>query len=525
MTKIDERSMQRKKTGAKESKEVDPKVYKKRWAILVSLCIALLAVMLANSSLNMALPAMSKDLHLSQLDLTWVVNIYTLVFASLLFIAGAIGDRYGRKKVMQAGLVVFTLGSVYAAFMAATGGQLIGARIIMGIGAAFVMPTTLSIINTTFPKNERARAIAIWGAVSGVGMMLGSIMSGILLEHFTWHSLFVFSGIIAVAGLIINQIITVESYDEAKTPVDWLGGLLSAIGIFTIVYGIAEAPYSGWGSSVVLLNIGFGLLFLLAFILVELKRKQPMLDVRLFKHRSFSISSIILILTFLAMSGVMFSMSQLMQLIVGFTPLQAAFATIPIMLPMAFFGPIVPFIVRKIGARLTITTGLSLVTIAFLFMASWSSDVTYLQLLLVGGLMMLGISISMTPTTNILMASVPRNRSGMGSAMNDVTRQLGSALGVAVLGATLSATYTSEVASIANQFSGKIQSGIESSLAVALEISDHLGPMGNSVAEAAKLAWMDGLVAACTLGAVILAISAIVAFVGLPKHVKGDKDA
>ena len=214
-----------------------------------------------------------------------------------------------------------------------------------------------------------------------------------------------------------------------------------------------------------------------------------------------------------------------MQLIVGFTPLQAAFATIPIMLPMAFFGPIVPFIVRKIGARLTITTGLSLVTITFLFMASWSSDVTYLQLLLVGGLMMLGISISMTPTTNILMASVPRNRSGMGSAMNDVTRQLGSALGVAVLGATLSATYTSEVASIANQFSGKIQSGIESSLAVALEISDHLGPMGNSVAEAAKLAWMDGLVAACTLGAVILAITAIVAFVGLPKHVKGDKDA
>ena len=211
MTKIDERSMQRKKTGAKESKEVDPKVYKKRWAILVSLCIALLAVMLANSSLNMALPAMSKDLHLSQLDLTWVVNIYTLVFASLLFIAGAIGDRYGRKNVMQAGLVVFTLGSVYAAFMAATGNQLIGARIVMGIGAAFVMPTTLSIINTTFPKNERARAIAIWGAVSGVGMMLGSIMSGILLEHFTWHSLFVFSGIIAVAGLIINQIITVES--------------------------------------------------------------------------------------------------------------------------------------------------------------------------------------------------------------------------------------------------------------------------------------------------------------------------
>ncbi len=513
------------KSQAKDLDGVKPEIYKKRWWILVSLCIALLAVMLANSSLNMALPAMSKDLGLSQLDLTWVVNIYTLIFASLLFIAGAIGDRYGRKKVMQGGLVVFFLGSLFAAFIAADGSALINARIAMGIGAAFVMPTTLSIINTSFPRKERAKAIAIWGAVSGVGMMLGSIVSGILLEHFTWHSLFIFSAIVAILGFTANQINTPESYDEAKTPVDWIGGVLSAIGLFTIVYGITEAPSTGWLSLPVLLNIGIGLFAMFLFVVVEKRKKFPLLDVALFKHRSFSISTLILVLTFLAMSGVMFAMSQLMQLVIGFTPLQASLATIPIMLPMAFFGPVVPLIVRKFGARPTITTGLVLVTIAFLFMAGWDKDISYIQLLLVGGLMMLGISTSMTPTTNILMASVPRNRSGMGSAMNDATRQLGSALGVAILGATLSAVYTNEISKTVTGLNDKMQQGVESSLAVALEISKNIGPIAQTVSDAAKTAWMTGMNEASLLGAVILAIAAGIAFFGLPRRVKGDKDA
>lgn len=192
---------------------------------------------------------------------------------------------------------------------------------------------------------------------------------------------------------------------------------------------------------------------------------------------------------------------------------------------MGFFGPFVPKIVHRFGARPTITVGLILVTIAFLLMASWTKDVTYAQILIAGALMMFGISTSMTPTTNILMASVPRNRSGMGSAMNDATRQLGGALGVAILGATLSAVYTKEIAATASAFSGKAQQGIESSLAVALEISKHLGPVGEGVTIAAKTAWMDGLTAACAMGASILAVSVFIAALGLPKHIRGDKDA
>ena len=224
--------------GEKDLDGIDPVTYHRRWWILGTLCLTLLGVMLANSSLNMALPMMAKDLSLGQLELTWVVNVYTLVFASLLFIAGAVGDRYGRKLAMQIGLAVFTAGSLYAGFLAQTGTELIISRIVMGIGASFVMPTTLSIINNTFPKKERARAVAIWGAVAGIGMMFGSVISGILLEHFTWHSLFYFSAVIAIIGLVANQYLAHESKDEKESPVDWLGGVFSAVGIFGLVYGV-----------------------------------------------------------------------------------------------------------------------------------------------------------------------------------------------------------------------------------------------------------------------------------------------
>jgi len=503
---------------------IDPHTYARRWWILVALCVTLLGVMLANSSLNMALPMMATDLKLGQLELTWVVNVYTLVFASLLFLAGAIGDRYGRKRAMQIGLAVFTAGSLYAGFLAQTGTELIVARIIMGIGGAFVMPTTLSIINNTFPKKERARAVAIWGAVAGIGMMIGSIVSGILLEHFTWHSLFYFSAIIAVGGLIANQILAHESRDEKESPVDWLGGTLAALGIFGIVYGVTEAPVEGLGDSAVLVALIGGIGAIVLFVFSQLRSKFPTLDMNLFKNRAFSISSLTLTLTFLAMSGVFFSMSQLMQLILGYSALQSSLAILPLMIPMMFLSPFIPLIVKKFGARAVISVGLLVTSIAFVIMSTWTQDLTYGHLFIAVFIMMLGISAAMTPGTNILMASVPRNRSGMGSAMNDTTRELGGALGVAVLGAVLTAVYTKNIAETANAFSGAAKDGLESSLAVALQVAGQLGPMADSVAIAAKTAWMDGLSAASLVAAAIIFICSLIAFFGLPKHADKTSD-
>lgn len=499
---------------------IDPKVYARRWWTLGALCLTLLGVMLANSSLNMALPALASDLGLQQLELTWIVNIYTLVFASLLFVAGAIGDRYGRKIAMQIGLVIFTAGSVYAGLLAQTGTELIVARLIMGIGGAFVMPTTLSIINNTFPKGERARAVAIWGAVAGIGMMIGSVISGVLLEYFSWHSLFYFSGTIAVLGFIANHLLAQESRDEKQTPVDWLGGALAAIGIFGIVYGVTEAPSEGLGDRQVLAGLIGGVLAIIFFVWWQLRTKTPTLDMKLFKNRAFSISSLTLTLTFLAMAGVFFSMSQLMQLILGFSALESSLSMVPLFIPMMILSPYVPNIVEKFGARLTISVGLLLVATAFVVMSTWTADMTYWHLFFTMIVMMLGVSAAMTPGTNILMASVPRNRSGMGSAMNDTTRELGGALGVAVLGAILSSVYESEIRATASSFTGPVKEGLESSLAVALQVAEKLGPAGEGIVVAAKAAWMNGMSSAALTGAVIIFICALLAFFGLPRHKK-----
>ena len=507
---------------AKDLDGIDPKVYARRWWILGSISLTLLGVMLANSSLNMALPMMAQDLGLSQLDLTWVVNVYTLVFASLLFIAGAVGDRYGRKLALQIGLIIFTLGSVYAGLLAQTGTELIIARIVMGIGGAFVMPTTLSIINNTFPKGERARAVAIWGAVAGVGMMFGSVISGILLEHFTWHSLFYFSAIIAAIGFIANQYLTHESKDEEQTPVDWLGGVFSSVGIFGIVYGITEAPSIGFNDPLVLAGLIGGSVAIAAFIIWELFTKAPMLDMKLFKNRSFAISSLTLTLVFLAMSGVFFSMSQVMQLILDYTPLESSLLMIPLMLPMMFISPLVPNVVKRFGARLTISVGLVLTAIAFVIMTTWTKDMTYWHLFSTMVIMMLGITFAMTPGTNILMASVPRNRSGMGSAMNDTTRELGGALGVAVLGAILSATYANKISDAASHFPSEVQEGLESSLAVALQVAHTLGPAAVDIANKAMDAFMAGMSDASVIASIIIFVSALIAFFGLPKHQAND---
>lgn len=503
---------------------IDPQVYARRWWTLVALCLTLLGVMLANSSLNMALPLMATDLKLGQLEMTWVVNVYTLVFASLLFMAGAVGDRYGRKLAMQIGLGVFTAGSLYAGFLAQTGTELIIARVVMGIGGAFVMPTTLSIINNTFPKTERARAVAIWGAVAGIGMMIGSVISGILLEYFTWHSLFYFSAAIAVVGLIANHLLAHESRDEEEGSVDWLGGVFSALGIFGIVYSITEAPSKGMGDMGVLVGLIGGLVAIVLFVLWQLRIKSPTLDMRLFKNRAFSISSLTLTLTFLAMSGVFFSMSQLMQLILGYSALESSLLMIPLMLPMMFLAPFIPNIVKQFGARTTISVGLFMTAVAFVLMSFWTKDMTYWDLFFVMFIMMLGISAAMTPGTNILMASVPRNRSGMGSAMNDTTRELGGALGVAVLGAVLSSVYEKNIAETASAFSGAAKEGLESSLAVALQVAGQLGPMAETVTIAAKVAWMDGLSTASIVAAAIIFTCSIIAYVGLPKHQDKNSD-
>lgn len=503
---------------------IDPGVYARRWKVLGAMCVTLLVAVLANSSLNLALPMMSVDLGLTTLEMTWIVEIYMLVFAALLFTAAAVGDRYGRRLIMQIGLGVFIASSAYAGFIASTGTELIIARAVMGIGGAMVMPTTLSIINTTFPRRERAKAIATWGAIAGVGISIGNIFSGVLMQTFTWHSVFFFSMILAAVSLLMNMRYVHESRDEAKNPVDWLGGLLSTVGLVGVVYAIMEAPTHGFGADVVVMA-SVGALALVAFVAWQLKTASPMLDMKLFRNTAFSISSLTLTLVFFAQMAIFFSLSQMMQSLMGYSPLESSLLTIPFMIPMALVAPRVPRIVQRFGARWTVVAGLLAIAAAFFAVAFvWPTQPAYWMVLVTMAVMMAGSALATTPGTNILMASVPRNRSGMGSAVNDTTRELGGALGIAILGSMMSSGYTQKIAETASQFGGDVKTLIEGSIATALEASKYLGAAGEAVAAAARESWMAGFSEASIVAGCVLLVAAGIAAVWLPHEHNPDSD-
>lgn len=504
---------------------IEPSVYQRRWQILATLCASLLLVMIGNSSLNMALPTLAEQLNLSSVQLTWVVDIYPLIFASLLFTASAVADRYGRKTFMQIGLLIFLMGTIYAGFFANTGAEVILSRGIMGVGGAMVMPTTLSILNNVFPRKQRARAIAIWSGVAGGGVALGSVVSGFLIEHYSWESVFVFSTVVGIIGIIFNQLLTPNSHDEHHTPIDWVGGVLSTIGLLGLVYGIIEAPSHGLMHANILAALAVGAVGIGSFIWWQLRTEHPMLDMNLFKRSAFSVSALSVTLVFFALMGIFFSMSQLFQLVIGYGAFESSLRTLPLMIVMVIASPFVPNVVKKFGTRWTVTSGLVLVSLSFVLMSQWPVQPSYAQIMASMAVMMSGMALTMTPATTMMMSAVPRNRAGMGSAMNDTTRELGGALGVAVLGSVLGSVYSSKITEHVGQLPVEVQAIAENSLAGALAVAEKLGPLGDGLAVAAKESWMNGLSQAMLIAAGIVGIAAVVSAIWLPhQHTEGQDD-
>lgn len=493
-------------------------VFKRRWLTLATLCGSLFSVMIANTGLNLALPAIATDLQLGSLGLTWIVEIYSLLFAALLFTFAAVGDRYGRKAIMQAGLVVFVASSLYAGLLASSGTELIVSRAFMGIGGAMVMPATLSIINVVFPPQERARAVAIWTGIAGAAMMFGVVIGGVLLDHLGWESTFFFSAGVAVVTLVCNQILVSESRDEKRTPVDWLGGVLSMAGLLGLVYGIMEAPSRGLDDRWVLTGLLVACICLGAFVLWQLKTTNPMLDVRLFGRRAFGVSALVVTLTFFALAGVFFGVSQLFMLVMEYGAFKTSVSIIPMMLPMLVLSPFVPLLAAKIGIRWTVACGLCIVVVGFVLAAQWPTVPSLGQIYLAMSILTAGLALAMTPATSLMMSEVPRYRSGMGSAMNDTTRELGSALGIAVLGALLSSGYAGKIASILGFLPEQVRPLVEKSLAGALAVAGQAGEAGRELAYAAKTAWMDSFKLSMVVAAAICAASAIIAALWMPQR-------
>jgi EmrB/QacA subfamily drug resistance transporter len=501
---------------------ISPVDLKRRWLILITLCGSLLVVMLANSALNLALPSIAVSMNATSGDLNWIVETYSLLFAGLLFTAGAVGDRYGRKIIMQIGLLIFLVASLYAAFVAGNSTELIIMRGLMGVGGAMVMPTTLSILNVTFPSSQRTKAVAIWGAVAGAGVIVGSIVSGFLLEHFEWESVFIFAAIVAAIVLITNQLLTRESKDPEETKVDWLGGLLSTVGLGALVFGLMESSHAeGWANPIVWVALAASVVFLTGFVFWQRHTDHPMLDMELFKSRRFTVAVIAITLAFFAINGILFVMSQVFQLILGYTPLEGALAMLPIIAVLAIFAPIAPNMMKWVGEKRTLLLGVIMLGAGFFTATLWPTEVGYWNIWLTMVLVLGGMQFSSTPATNMILDSVPKNRSGMAAAMNDTTRELGGALGIAILGSIMVSSYNEDVQNKLNTITNlpaEARSSLEDSLAVALRAIQTLAEKGLDLTDLVptfKEYWLNGLNDAMSVALWACAATAFIVIFGL----------
>ena len=428
------------------SERVQAKALERRWAILAVLCFGLLVIVLDNSILNVALPTIQKDLNASSSDLQWIVDSYTLVFAGLLLTAGALGDRFGRRGALQIGFILFGIGSVLAA-LSTSSGMLIGTRAFMGIGGALIMPATLSIITNVFPPEDRAKAIGVWAGTAGLGGALGPLTGGFLVTHFYWGSVFLVNVPIVVIGLIAGVFLIPTSKDPSAPRLDPVGAVLSIVGLALVLFAIIEAPDKGWGSASTLGIGAVGLVVCVAFVVWESRSTHPMLDISFFRKPRFTAAAMAITLVFFAMFGSLFLQTQYFQFVLGYSALGTGIRMLPFAAAMMVVAPLSAPLAARIGSKFTVAMGLGLVTIGLLSLTQLQVDTPYVNIFWRLMLMSAGMGLTMAPATESVMGSLPLHKAGVGSAVNDTTRQIGGALGVAVIGSVLASTYGHRIGS------------------------------------------------------------------------------
>jgi EmrB/QacA subfamily drug resistance transporter len=475
--------------------------------ILAAMCVALATVVSAVSSLNVALPDLARDLHATQTQLQWIVDAYAVVFAGLLLLAGALGDAFGRRHLLLGGLVVFS-GAAGSALLIDSPGALIAVRAVMGLGAAAIMPATLSIITNVFPAGERDKAVSIWAGVAGGSALLGLLVSGALLEAFAWDSIFGFSAVLGLIALVAAVRLAPNSIEEGAR-LDVTGGLISAGGLAILVYAIIEGPERGWTDPLTVGAFAVAVILLAAFVVWELRREQPLLDPRLFRLRGFGAGTASITIQFFAFFGFIFVMLQYVQFVLGYSPFVAGVALAPLAVAMMGLSPRVPKLLERFGPARVAPVGLVLMAGGFAVLSTAGEDSTYW--LLLAGFVPLGVGMALatTPATTAIVSSLPQAKQGVASAVNDLAREVGGALGIAVLGSALTGRYQSGVADATAHLPAQLTGPAQDALPAALAIADRLGPQGAGLAAAAQSAFVDGLGLAMVIAAASVAVAAV----------------
>jgi DHA2 family multidrug resistance protein-like MFS transporter len=483
----------------------------RRWAILGVLVISLLVVVLDNTVLNVALRTIAdpqRGLGASQGDLEWAINSYTLVFAGLLFTAGILADRIGRRITLTVGLAMFGLASLLSAY-SGSAEQLIWARALMGLGAAAVMPATLAIIANVFDPHERGRAIGVWAGAVGIGVAIGPIVGGLLLEHFWWGSVFLINVPIVIAGVILVLVLVPESRDPRPGRIDIPGVLLSITGLTLLTYGVIKGGEDGFGRPLAWGSLVAGVLVLAVFIAFERRTEFPSLDVKLFSNRQFSASVSMIGLVFFAAMGAMFFSAFYLQLVRGFGPLASGALFVPFAVAQMVFAPRSAAMVKRFGPKAVSTVGLLLVAVG---LAGWLFVGLTTPIWIVGALffvMGVGMANVMPSATESIMASLPREKAGVGSAVSNTIRQVGGALGVAALGAVLSSVYRSNL-------DDGVPAAARESIAGAYGVAEHGGAAAPALVQNANDAFMTAVHYASIGSTAFAVLGALVAVIWLP---------
>jgi EmrB/QacA subfamily drug resistance transporter len=496
----------------------------RRWWILAVLCLSVLLTVVDNTIVNVALPTISRTLSASTQDLQWIVDAYTLVFAGLLLVGGNLGDRLGRRRVLQAGLALFAVTSVAAA-LSRTTGELIASRAAMGVAAALIYPATLALLTNVFTDaRERATAIGIWSGVSGLAVAIGPVTGGLLLRHFSWSSVFYVNVPLVIIALVAGMRLLPESRDPKAGRFDPLGAVASIAGVGLLVWTVIEAPRHGWASVTTIAGFAGSLVILAAFVGWQLRRPDPMLDVRLFRNPRFTAASGAIALAFFGLFGFIFLITQYFQVVLSYDPLRAGVATLPFAVVTGLLSPAAIALMKRAGTKAVVTTGLALMSSGFVVAAGTSVDSAYWgRIITAMVLIAAGLALTASPATEAIMGALPPGKAGVGSAVNDTTRELGGTLGVAIVGSVMSSAYSSHVLAALTKIGAPaaLTSAAQQSVTAGMHAAAYLPPgLRGVAAAAARQAFVAGLHNGSLVAAGATALAALATLAFLPARVR-----
>jgi EmrB/QacA subfamily drug resistance transporter len=475
--------------------------------ILAAMCLALVAVVASVSGLNVAQEELAVDLGATQSQLLWIINGYTLALAALLLPIGAVGDRWGRKPVLTAGLALFAAANLMAAF-STTPDMMLIARIAAGVGAAMVMPVTLSVITSSFPPEDRAKGVGIWAGFAGAGGVIGMFASSAIIDYFTWPWLFAVPVALAAGSLVLTVRSVGNSREDHEGRFDLVGSILSAAGIGGVVLAIHEGPVKGWSDPLTVVSLVVGLGAVLGFVVWERRLAHPLFDVRLFANRSLSTGSATLLVLFAVMFGIFLVLVQYLRIVLGWSALAASTGLLPMAAVMMPLSSVSPRIAMRTGIRAMLLLGLGIFSLGLLLLAMVVSvDGGYLSVL--PGLLVIavGLGLGMTPATMAITESMPIEKQGVASAVNDTVRELGGAVGIALLGSIVNSGFQSSISSTTAALPPEVGGVAEQGVGQAMVVAGQMGESGTGLAAAAKEALVSGWSQAMWAGLAIAAVA------------------